>query len=210
MPARFEVVMKRLTVTSEEPWALDPEAVDLAEAATVIDEPLLQRVLDYWLSRRRDGLPPLRADIEPRDLGPDILPLIVMFDCVERDGRADCRYRLVGTTLVDRLGLDATGTYMRDSILDPNHAEQLVRHTHLPVQTGLPVFSHGTYIDTATGLPRLNTKRLSVPLRPRGNGPPLSMACQLLVPEGLLPPTIVQTDPVYRSYRFVRFTEEAR
>ncbi len=199
--------MKRLNVISEEAWASNPERIGLDQAAAVIADPMLQRLLDYWLDLRRRGEAPSRAEIDPRALGADMLPLLVMFDCVERGGRADCRYRLVGTTLVDRLGLDATGTFMRDSIEDPNHAEQLVRHTHLPIRTGLPVFSEGAYIDSATGLVRLNTKRLTVPLTPLPGSAPLALACQVLAAEGLQPPSIVATDPIYRSRRFVAFTD---
>lgn len=202
--------MKRLTVTSGEAWANEPELVDIANAAAVIRAPLLERLLDFWISRCRDGDLPGRADIEPREIGAEMLPQLVMFDCVERDGRADVRYRLVGTALVDRLGIDATGSYMRDSIADGVHAEQLIRHTHLPVETGSPVFSHGVYVDRETGEARLETKRLTLPLRPLPDGTRLAIACQTLDPRLPFQPSAVEIQPAYRSLRFVRFLMQGR
>lgn len=202
--------MKRLTVTSGEAWADEPELIDIANAAAVIRAPLLERLLDFWISRCRDGELPSRADIEPREIGADMLPQIVMFDCVERDGRADVRYRLVGTALVERLGIDATGSYMRDSIADGIHAEQLIRHTHLPVETGSPVFSQGIYVDRETGAARLETKRLTLPLMPLADGTRIAIACQTLDPRERFQPSTVEIQPAYRSLRFVRFLTAAR
>lgn len=202
--------MKRLNITSGEAWADHPEAVDIAEAEAVIEEPRLIRLLAFWLSRRNAGRPPARGDIDPRALGAELLPQIVMFECVERDGRPDCRYRLVGTALVGRLGIDPTGRYMSEVMTDPRHAEQLIRMTHLPLRTGLPVFSRGVHVSPDEQLPRRSTRRLTMPLQPLADGTALVLAGQVHVSAAEHQPTTAEMRPVYRSTRFVAFTASPR
>lgn len=198
--------MKRLSITSEEDWASRPETVDIAEAAAVIDEPRLLRLFHFWMARRRDGRPPARTDIDPRALGSDVLPQIVLFECLQREGRADCRYRLVGTALVDRLGVDPTGRHMSEVMADPTYADQLIRMTHLPLATGWPVFSAGEHVSRDDSLPRRATRRLTMPMQPLPDGTALVLAGQVHVSAGRHQPTTAEMSPTYRSTRFVSFT----
>jgi len=52
----------------------------------------------YWQGKRRDGLLPARADIEPTEI-PQLLPNIFLIDVVAGE-RPRFRFRLVGTTIV--------------------------------------------------------------------------------------------------------------
>ncbi len=198
--------MKRLSITAGEAWADHPERVDIAEAEAVIEEPRLVKLLAFWVASRSGGRPPARSDIDPRALGPDVLPQIVMFDCLERDGRPDCRYRLVGTALVDRLGLDPTGRFMSEVMTDPFYAEQLIRMTHLPLATGWPVYSAGVHVARDAGLPQRSTRRLSMPMQPLPDGTRIVLAGQVHASAGTHAPTTAEMKPVYRSTRFVAFT----
>lgn len=59
----------------------------------------------YWLSRWRDGAPPERADIKPRDVKSH-LPGIAIIE-LRQDGSVMCR--LAGSALAMGLGVDPTG-----------------------------------------------------------------------------------------------------
>jgi hypothetical protein len=62
----------------------------------------------YWLSRWKNGAPPLRADIAPRDVKKQ-LPGIAILEW-HSDGAVMCR--LAGSALVMGLGIDITGMDM--------------------------------------------------------------------------------------------------
>lgn len=71
--------------------------------------PIVRAAYEYWRSKCRDGHLPSRNDIDPTEV-PRILPHVSL---VEREcGTGRMRYRLLGSALVDSLGLDATGQYL--------------------------------------------------------------------------------------------------
>ena len=60
---------------------------------------------------------PSRADIDPIDL-PDLLGGIILVDVTEEP--FDCRYRLVGTDIVEKIGHDPTGQSVAEGFLGPS------------------------------------------------------------------------------------------
>jgi hypothetical protein len=71
----------------------------------------LQRLFDYWRSKRPDGRLPARKDIDPMEI-PDLLSGLILIDVV-RDGKARrYRFRLVGTEFVNAVGEDVTGRWL--------------------------------------------------------------------------------------------------
>ncbi|MBI1832187.1 MAG: PAS domain-containing protein [Planctomycetes bacterium] len=100
---------------------IDPDVTALAEQ---VASPLLQRLLQEWDARRRGRRMPARADFQPEALR-FILGSLILFDVLAEPLRF--RYRLVGTNLTWRRGVDLTG-----GLLD-EHPDQRLREEAVPV-----------------------------------------------------------------------------
>ena len=59
----------------------------------------------YWLLKHRDGQPPSRKDLDPLIEIPSLVANLVLLEPVD----GSYRYRLVGTEVVKRTGLEMTG-----------------------------------------------------------------------------------------------------
>lgn len=73
-----------------------------------LPDPKLQSLHAIWLAKCAPDKLPGRADFDPVELPPELLPWITIFD-VEGER---LRVRLVGTGIVEALGMDATGRYV--------------------------------------------------------------------------------------------------
>ena len=109
----------------------DFRSEDLADAK-------LQSLHAIWQSKCRADKLPSRADFDPTQLPPELLPWITIID-VEGER---FRMRLIGTGIVDALGVDQTGVYFDD--LPDTHdlearARWIVRHAKPLCMTELPV-----------------------------------------------------------------------
>jgi len=74
---------------------------------SVLGEVLLDGLFQYWGSKRLGRIMPERPDIDPVEMGPKLLPHLMITEYRE-DGR-QVRVRLCGTAAVTRLGFDPTG-----------------------------------------------------------------------------------------------------
>ena len=74
-----------------------------------------RQLYQYWLSKCVDGHPPSRADIDPIVEIPQLAKNLMLVDV-----RSDFTYRLVGSEVVERHGLDMTGRRPGTSGRDPN------------------------------------------------------------------------------------------
>jgi hypothetical protein len=68
----------------------------------------LRELHAIWLEKCEDGRLPSRTDFDPVELPPKLLPWITIFDV---EG-SRLRIRLVGTGIVEALGMDTTGRYL--------------------------------------------------------------------------------------------------
>src|SRR5476651_1316708 len=68
----------------------------------------------YWLTKHADGRPPSRAEIDPMIDLPHLASSLLMID-LHPEG---FKYRLVGSEVVSRFGLDHTGKDVGTSGLD--------------------------------------------------------------------------------------------
>jgi hypothetical protein len=85
-------------------------------AYPAFDDPKLGEIYRYWLSRRRDGELPRRADIRPAELGA-LVRHLNLIDVIREPGKAlQYRHRLVGTHNIEWLGRDVTGRMMDESL----------------------------------------------------------------------------------------------
>lgn len=79
-------------------------------SATSLAQPIFGALLRYWQGKRGGRALPARRDIDPLEMGPELLPHLVLTDLFDRGTRV--RFRLVGTNVVKRLGFDPTGRYL--------------------------------------------------------------------------------------------------
>lgn len=80
------------------------------------DSPWLQRFHQWWLTKRRDGIPS-RSDIDPMiECDARLLPHLSLLDVLESP--IDFRYRVVGTAIVAVEGQDNTGKRLGECGLD--------------------------------------------------------------------------------------------
>lgn len=89
------------------PDAMDPEVhVDFTNDD--LPNPKLRGLHAIWLSKCAPGRLPGRDDFDPTELPPQLLPWITIFDV---EG-ARFQIRIVGTGIVEALGMDTTGRYL--------------------------------------------------------------------------------------------------
>jgi hypothetical protein len=74
-----------------------------------------RQLYQYWQSKWVDGRPPSRADIDPVIDIPQLAKNLILIDV-----RNDFTYRLVGSEVVERHGLDMTGRRAGSSGMDSN------------------------------------------------------------------------------------------
>lgn len=92
------------------------ERGDLPEQSLVVE------LEAYWNSLPcSDGLPS-RRDIDPVEIGGELLPWIFLLDVIREDGRLDYLYRLTGTSNVELVGRDPTGQRASEIFANDEHA----------------------------------------------------------------------------------------
>jgi hypothetical protein len=106
-------------------------------AFPLFGDPLLGEIYRYWLSKRRDGALPRRADIKPGELGAPIRHLNLI-DVIREPGQAlKFRHRLMGTGIIEWLGMDFTGKMVDEHLYGPAAADILTSLTRI-VTTAQP------------------------------------------------------------------------
>lgn len=85
--------------------------------------PTIAELHEYWLSRRKGRRMPRRADIDPAEIPPRLLPCISLVDVVPDPRRYV--YRLVGTADVQVRGHDPTGKSVLEGFFGPNVDDSL-------------------------------------------------------------------------------------
>jgi hypothetical protein len=121
-------------MTEEEPWKL---------------------LYGYWASRCVEGRPPRRSELDiPIEL-PDLLPNLMLIEVVGNR----LRYRLVGSAVWDRYGMDLTGTWIEER--NPAEAEWrvtlvLVRNDRVPRLLSSPVSGAESRSHVAIAVPLLD------------------------------------------------------
>jgi len=90
----------------------------------VLVDARLREIHAYWLSRRQGDAPPPLAAIDPLAMPRGVLPWISVMDVEHAPLRF--RSRLVGTEVVEAIGIDHSGRYL-DTL--PSMEGQLVRFT---------------------------------------------------------------------------------
>ena len=105
---------------------------------TVLGEAVLDTLLRYWSSKRAGRIMPERPELDPVEMGPALLPHLMITEYLER-GRS-VRVRLCGTAAVARLGCDPTGRRI-DGTFNAEFAELLLGLHRDVYRHATPVFS---------------------------------------------------------------------
>jgi hypothetical protein len=135
----------------------------------------LHAVLSYWAGKRGARPMPSRRDIDPLELGPAVLPHLMLVD-VEVGPRF--RYRLFGTAVSEAFGMDATGQYIYVIMVGQYRDFLLGLYSDL-LKMKKPVYStsiYGTKLDT-----KMWTQRLILPLSSNGTDVDMALACQVFL-----------------------------
>jgi hypothetical protein len=74
----------------------------------------------YWLQKHQNGLPPSRKDIDPLTEITSLVGNLALLEPVD----GSFRYRLVGTEIVARVGMDMTGLMVGLTSTLPNMRDQ--------------------------------------------------------------------------------------
>ena len=95
----------------------------------------------YWVSRRPQGLLPGRQHIDPTEI-PRLLRGLWLIDVARNPFRF--RYRLVGTRIVEALGMDPTGRWLDEAHPHARTVPGFFKRYERAVETGVPSRRRGT------------------------------------------------------------------
>ncbi len=101
-----------------------------------LESPLLRRLLAYWEGKRAGRAMPLRADLDPLEFG-FALGHVSLLDVERGAGGLRFRYRLSGTLIVERTGIDMRGR-CADETAEPGVRAFLTGHYEAVVTSGRP------------------------------------------------------------------------
>lgn len=131
----------------------------VGNSSLLLDDPLLSGLLAYWTAKGRNGDIADKRDIDPTEIARPLLPFIGISEFEAETGRI--RYRLVGTGIAQRHGVDPTGKYL-DEVLQGQYRDYLIGLHRECCARRRPV-----YTDALSRRPtgqRVGVKRLLMPL----------------------------------------------
>ncbi len=157
--------------------------------AEVLNHATLSALFRYWNEKRDGRAIPARRDIDPIEMGPRLLPHLMLCELAERGSRI--RFRLVGTLLVKRLGYDPTGKWLAD-LPKSDYLEFLARMVRLSFAESAPIFADSTFRWGAKG--QLDAHHLLLPLTTGSSDGGIVMVGTAYFSEDVYPPQIRQLD----------------
>ena len=82
----------------------------------VLTRPSQKDLFEFWNETRQQDLIPLATEIDPTRI-PHLLKDVAIFDIFDK---TDVRYRLAGTSIAERMGVDPTGKNLIDMLSSDN------------------------------------------------------------------------------------------
>jgi hypothetical protein len=145
---------------------------------------------NYWNKKRGGRVMPARVEIDPSELPARMLPYVFMVDLSDDPPR--WRYRLIGTEMVVRLGIDPTAQFL-DDVLGTQYCRYLNALNDDVFERKHPIYTE-TLLHAEDGNVLL-TKRLLLPLAHRGREPAIVFGAQTYPGGTNAPPhSLVLTD----------------
>ena len=153
--------------------------------ANPLSHPVLGALLRYWQQKRGTRTLPSRRDIDPLEMGPDLLPHLLLTDLFDRGTRV--RFRLVGTTLVKRLGFDPTGRYL-DGEMKGGWWDLVAAFHRLADAERAPLYGESEFLwDSGR---RLEARHLLLPLSQDGPDPAIALGAIVFASNEVFPPPL--------------------
>jgi hypothetical protein len=157
--------------------------------ADALDHATLSALFRYWDKKRTGRAMPARRDIDPIEMGPKLLPHLMLCELAEQGSRI--RFRLVGTLLVKRLGYDPTGKWLSE-LPKSDYLDFLGRMVRQSCASASPIFAASTFRWGANG--RLDAQHLLLPLTTGGSEPGIVMVGTAYSSDDVFPPQIRELD----------------
>jgi hypothetical protein len=157
--------------------------------AEVFSHATLSALFRYWDKKRDGRAMPARRDIDPIEMGPKLLPHLMLCELAERGARI--RFRLVGTFLVKRLGYDPTGHWLAD-LPKSDYLDYLAKVLRQTYDEAAPLYAASSFRWGVKG--RLDAHHLLLPLTTGGNEPNMVLVGTAYVSEEVFPPQIRALD----------------
>lgn len=133
--------------------------------------PMLAEVRGYWEALREGGLPPTRAQLDPRGMAGALENSFVL----ERVAPGVARFRIAGTHLADLMGMEVRGMPFLSLIDPPSRADfgtALER-----VFAGPSILEMALEAERGIGRPALEARLLVLPLRDVAGTTALALGC---------------------------------
>jgi hypothetical protein len=157
--------------------------------SSLFAHPILGALLRYWQGKQGARAMPLRRDIDPLEMGPNLLPHLVLADLFDRGTRV--RFRLVGTDVVRRLGFDPTSSYL-EAEAKGGWADMLASLHRLVYAERAPVQAESEFL-WGNGRRRA-AQLLLLPLTQDGPDPAIALAGFVFSSAEIFPPPIRALD----------------
>lgn len=143
----------------------------------IADEPKLLALFEYWNRKRAGEAIPDRADVDPVEINPKLLPNLLLYEGVQPGART--KYRMVGTEIASQFGRDPTGKFL-DHILSGSYLDYIVSLIHDVCLHSTAVYSESAFRWNEGGFQR--TRRILLPLAWRGKSPGLVLCGKIFGP----------------------------
>ena len=136
----------------------------MADFRRELNDPVLVRFYDYWVSLCGGRPMPSRKDIDPLQIPPKFLPNLMLIDVLHEPRRY--RYRLIGTHVVTASGEDRTGRIFENVGFFKIHPV-VVEQYHSVVDIARPLHSLEPFTNFISGA-TYEVDRLLLPLSKDG------------------------------------------
>lgn len=157
--------------------------------AEIFNHATLGALFRYWDKKRNGRAMPARRDIDPIEMGPKLLPHLMLCELAERGTRI--RFRLVGTLLVKRLGYDPTGQWLAD-LPRSDYLDFLAKLLRQTYAEAMPVYAASSFRWGVKG--RLDAYHLLLPLTAGSTEANMVLIGTAYVSEDVFPPQIRALD----------------
>lgn len=164
--------------------------------AEVFNHVTLSALFRYWDKKRADRAMPARRDIDPIEMGPKLLPHLML--CELSDHADRIRFRLVGTFLVKRLGYDPTGHWLSE-LPKSDYLDSLAKALRQTYAEASPLYAASSFRWGAKS--RLDAHHVFLPLTSgSGTEPAIVLVGTTYVSEEVFPPQIRTLDTMAQHH----------
>jgi hypothetical protein len=151
----------------------------------VYNQATLGPLFRYWDKKRGDRAMPTRREIDPIEMGPKLLPHLMLCELADQGSRI--RFRLVGTILVKRFGFDPTGQWLGE-LPKSDYLDYLGKLLRQANAEGAPIYGESNFRWGAKG--RLEVRHLLLPLATNEDQPSMVLIGMSYSSDEVFPPQI--------------------